>query len=290
VLLEDYVEGAVLSELHPAGTESGHVRAIFELQAVIARTYARAHRGRHRGEGFDLCATTHCQLYEPARLTRSRWAVVARAAAARTAGMILWHDGAPADAVYHADCGGYTSAAADVWGGAGFPYLRARRDEGNAKAAHQRWDYAVDAGTLRRALDSDPRTRIGRPIKAVVVTGRDRSGRAQRIVLRGPPNVTVTGADFRAVLSAAFGPRSLRSTRFEVTMANGQFRFSGSGFGHGVGLCQAGARARVAAGDSPQAVLQHYYPGTVLGQDGRAVLPSRRVRDSPRRSLLPRVD
>jgi stage II sporulation protein D len=279
VRLEEYVAGAVLSELHPAATDSEHVRAMFDVQTIIARTYARAHRGRHAREGFDLCATSHCQLYEPARLARSRWAVVARAAAARTAGTILWHDGAPADAVYHADCGGHTSAAADVWGGAGFPYLRARRDGGSAKAAHQGWQYAVDAATLQRALDSDPRTRLGRPPTAIVVVRRDRSGRAQRVVLHGPRNVTVAGAELREVLSAAFGPRSLRSTRFEVTMADGQFRFSGSGFGHGVGLCQAGARARVAAGDSPETVLQHYYPGTVLAREGDAMRSRRRAGD-----------
>ncbi len=42
------------------------------------------------------------------------------------------------------------------------------------------------------------------------------------------------------------------------------FVFEGRGFGHGVGLCQAGALARVRAGAKPAAILQHYFPGTRL--------------------------
>jgi hypothetical protein len=38
--------------------------------------------------------------------------------------------------------------------------------------------------------------------------------------------------------------------------------FEGRGFGHGVGLCQAGAFARIMAGGKPAAVLARYYPGT----------------------------
>jgi stage II sporulation protein D len=241
---------------------------MFEVQTIIARTYARAHRGRHSRDGFDLCATTHCQIYDPARLTTSRWASVARAAAARTAGTILWYAGAPADAVYHADCGGHTSAAADVWGSTRFPYLRAQRDDGIGDGAHEGWRYAVEADLLQRVLDRQAGMRVGRRLTAIVVATRDRSGRAQRVILRGAREVSVTGAELRQVLSAAFGPKSLRSTRFDVTSAQGRFLFSGTGFGHGVGLCQAGARARLAAGNSPRAVLQRYYPGTALALGG----------------------
>jgi stage II sporulation protein D len=267
VPIEDYVAAAALSEFAPAAGDPATIEAMFEVQAVIARTYARSHRGRHGSEGFDLCSTTHCQIYEPERLAISRWTPAVRDAVARTAGKMLSYNGAPADAVYHADCGGWTSAAADVWGGAGLPYLRAQRDDGEAKNAHAGWQYAVDADVLRRALDADPRTRVGGRLGSIAVLTRDASGRAQRVLLRGDTHVadvSVRGADLREVLTGAFGVRSIRSTRFDVVPSGRQFVFSGSGFGHGVGLCQAGALARLAAGDAPRAVLQHYYPGTVL--------------------------
>ncbi len=275
VPLEDYVSATAISEIHPPAGDPETVAEMFEVQTIIARTYAQAHRGRHAREGFDLCSTTHCQIYEPGRLATSRWRSAVRGASARTAGIILWYDGAAADAVYHADCGGRTSAAADVWGGAGFPYLRAVLDGGKAQDAHTAWRYVVDADTLRRALDADPRTRVDGRLTSIAVLTRDGLGRAQRVVLRGARELPVAGADLRAVATAAFGARSIRSTRFEVRLDGAQFLFSGTGFGHGVGLCQAGAIARLAAGESPRRVLQRYYPGTVLVGAARAALLSR---------------
>jgi hypothetical protein len=42
--------------------------------------------------------------------------------------------------------------------------------------------------------------------------------------------------------------------------------FSGRGYGHGVGLCQAGALARLRAGATPADVMRYYYPGVVVGR------------------------
>ncbi|HET6698439.1 MAG TPA: SpoIID/LytB domain-containing protein [Nocardioidaceae bacterium] len=44
------------------------------------------------------------------------------------------------------------------------------------------------------------------------------------------------------------------------------FTFRGSGWGHGVGLSQYGARAMAEAGRSTKQILQHYYSGTRLGR------------------------
>jgi stage II sporulation protein D len=278
VPLEDYVAAAALSELTPAAGAPAAVEAMFEVQAIIARTYAAAHAGRHAAEGFDLCSTTHCQLFEPGRLAVSRLAPQVRQAVSRTAGVILAYHGMPADAVYHADCGGQTSAASDVWDGPGKPYLVSRRDNGAARDAHKAWEYAVDARALERALAADPRTRVARRVRSIDVLARDSAGRAERVLVHGASDVELRGTDLRALLAAAFGPRSIRSTMFGIEHENGSFIFSGRGFGHGVGLCQAGALARVAAGEAPARVLQYYYPGTTLSSlDG---LGTRRFSES----------
>jgi len=72
VALEDYVAATALSEVHPDVADTAVAERMYEVQAVIARTYAITNRGRHAKDGFDLCSTTHCQLYEPARRTTSR--------------------------------------------------------------------------------------------------------------------------------------------------------------------------------------------------------------------------
>ena len=78
-----------LSEVTPVGADPAAVARIFEVQTVLARTYAVAHLGRHQKDGFDLCDTTHCQLYQPARIKTSRFAEAARHAVERTRGVVL---------------------------------------------------------------------------------------------------------------------------------------------------------------------------------------------------------
>jgi len=183
VPLDAYAAAAALSEFAPAAGTPSAVEAMYEVQTIVARTYAAAHRARHAREGFDLCSSTHCQLYDPGRLFTSRWADAARLAAERTAGLVVLYDGLPADAVFHADCGGSTTAAADVWGGAGRPYLPARADDGAASGAHASWQYAVDADALGRMLDASPQSRLGGSLTAVTVDARDASGRVARLRL-----------------------------------------------------------------------------------------------------------
>ena len=67
---------------------------------------------------------------------------------------------------------------------------------------------------------------------------------------------------FRDVVTRRLGARTLRSTLFSIRKTRDGFTFSGKGFGHGVGLCQAGALARLKAGESPEDVLAYYFPGT----------------------------
>ena len=264
VPLEEYVAATALSEVHLQPGEDALARPVFEMQAVIARTYALSNRGRHAKDGFDLCSTTHCQLYEPARLRTSRWAPAATEAAAGTAGEILWFANAPATALFHADCGGHTSDAAAVWGGASPVYLAGARDGGPAETAHAEWTFETTTAALRRALDGDPRTDIGARLDRIDIAGRDAAGRAELVTLRGTRTFVVRGEVFRDAVTHALGAHSLRSTLFTVKKTRDGYAFSGKGYGHGVGLCQAGAIARLRAGASAHEVLEHYFPGTTL--------------------------
>ena len=70
------------------------------------------------------------------------------------------------------------------------------------------------------------------------------------------------GETFRTVLSRALGPRAVRSTRLEIELVGDDYVVSGTGFGHGVGVCQIGALARARAGHEPDDILTYYYPDT----------------------------
>lgn len=263
VTLEDYVRAAIISEYAPPDGDPRLVQQMLEVQAVIARTYAVANLRRHGGQGYDLCSSTHCQLYEPSRLKTSRWAGLAAAAVKRTAGQLLWYRGTAVNTLFHADCGGHTSTSSAAWGGTSQPYLVAASDDGPAKSAHAAWGYRIPLSDLSKALNADTRTSVG-TLRAITIRSRDRSGRAATITLQGQRERSVRGEDFRTVLARHFGARGLKSTLFDVRRDGDAMVFEGRGFGHGVGLCQAGALARLRSGASVAAVLKRYYPGTSL--------------------------
>jgi len=271
VPFEDYVLASVLSEVTPLNETPATVARIYEVQAVIARTYAAAHLGRHAAEGFDVCDSTHCQLYEPARVQSSRFAPDARAAVERTAGVLLVFEHRPAEALFHADCGGFTAAAETVWGGAAVPYLIAAPDDAPS-LVHRAWRVTMTPARLRAALNANPRSRVGNRFDGFRVTARDTGGRIETVVAGGELSPTLRGEELRSILNQTLGQPGIQSTRFAISREAAGFVFDGSGFGHGVGLCQRGATARARDGEPLQDILAHYFPGTTL-QRGRAFFP-----------------
>jgi stage II sporulation protein D len=261
--MEEYVLGAMLAEVTPLGESAPVVARVYDVQSVIARTYAVSHLGRHRAEGFDVCDTTHCQRFDPARAGTSRFAPAARESVARTRGRILMYGGFAAEALYHADCGGSTAAADTVWGGRAVPYLQAVTDD-LPGGTHRPWRVSATTDEMRAALNADARTAVGRELRAIEVVSRDDSGRAAGLGVRGERSYTVRGDVLRAVINQALGERAVQSTRFTLARSGDRYVFEGTGFGHGVGLCQRGAIARARRGDSLEGILGTYFAGTRL--------------------------
>jgi stage II sporulation protein D len=261
--LEDYVLATVLAELSPGGESPEVAARLYEVQAIVARSYAAANRSRHRADGYDLCDTTHCQIYDPRRVRTSRFAAIAADAVRRTRGVVLTYGDRLAEGLFHADCGGSTSNASAIWGGPPVPYLIARRDD-LPSGTHRHWTFTADASRLRDAFNRDARTEIGRRLTSLVVTAHDLGGRTPRITITGDQTRVVHGETLRTVINRGFGADSLLSTRFEIRRQGSNWIFEGAGFGHGVGMCQAGARARARMGQDVEEILGAYFTGAVL--------------------------
>ena len=262
ILLEDYVRGSVPAEMPLGGQDAAVAERLARLQAILARTYALANRGRHAQEGFDLCSTTHCQVYRPPEQQSAAVARLVDAAVEQTRGLIITDGHVPIQALFHADCAGHTSSATAIWGGPAPPYLSGVRDSLCVTTARDDWHLDLDRDHLRRILNTAPDTAVGRRLDRVEVVARDPAGRATRVAAAGEFYRVVRGERLRSAISGQLGPRAFRSARFSVEYQAGQFLFSGQGFGHGVGLCQTGAIVRARRGDSVRAILAHYYPGT----------------------------
>jgi stage II sporulation protein D len=115
--LEAYLRGVVPAELGPKAFPA--LEAL-KAQAVAARTYAAAHLGDHAAEGWDLCDTMSCQVYEGTGVEHP----LSDRAVAETAGQVLAFRGKPAQTFYHSTCGGHTEDAVWQFPQADAPYLK----------------------------------------------------------------------------------------------------------------------------------------------------------------------
>lgn len=264
--LDDYVEGAVAAEAWVrSGSEPAYAEKVFELQALVARTYALANLGRHKHEGFDLCATTHCQIYRPVPATHP-WREVIQQAATRTHAEVILYGGAPIQALFHANCGGATSAAHDIWGGAERPYLTSVPDPICARDPASAWRVSLPHDDLVRALDRDPRTAVGGRLDSIDILDTAPAGRVLLVALTGIRSPVVRGEELRAIIMRTFGARSVQGPRYRIRRDGQSFVFTGTGMGHGAGLCQFGAAARLRGGASPEEVVRYYFPGSTVGR------------------------
>lgn len=121
--LEQYLRGVVPMELSPGSFPE--IEAL-KAQAVAARSYALAHLGQHRDEGFDIVDDTRAQVYGGLSAERE----MTNRAIEETQGIAaVFRSGdgklTPIEALYTANCGGRTENNDEVFGGKPVPYLRA---------------------------------------------------------------------------------------------------------------------------------------------------------------------
>lgn len=239
--IEQYVARVLAGEGEPNAPE-GATQAL----AIAIRTYATFNAGRHRADGYDLCDSTHCQVPRAANAATRR-------AAMATAGRVLVYDGAPAEIFYSASCGGRTESAEQVWPKANLPYLRSVEDD--VHEDDPPWTLDVSLRAAQQALAREGFS--GSQLRNVEVDARSPSGRVTRLKLTGLRPDTISGEQFRTLM----GARQFRSTAFDVDRDGAGLRFTGTGYGHGVGMCVIGAGRRARRGESATAILAKYYPG-----------------------------
>ena len=108
---------------------------------------------------------------------------------------------------------------------------------------------------------SPPSARTSGPVDGLEVDSRTESGRVARIVARDRSRRVVLGGDQLRALVESLG---LRSRLFDIRSTPQGFAFVGSGYGHGVGMSQWGARELARRGASYQRILARFYPGARL--------------------------
>ena len=247
--LEDYLLSAVPSEI-----PSKWKKEALKAQAVAARSYSLGYLGRRIEKGYDLESTVEDQVYlgiisEKKSTTQ---------AVKETKGIILVDKhNKPIIALYHSSGGGYTDSVENLWDKKPreniSDYIKPRPDYDN-NSPHFKWLRNYNISELNNLLAS---LNLGE-IKNITPLSRSPANRIMWIKLTGTKGETqIRGEEFRKFLK-------LPSSKFNLTMENNIIKFSGSGYGHGLGMSQWGAKALAEHGFTYDKILAHYYSGVRL--------------------------
>jgi len=248
--VEDYIKGVLPKEV-------GHNWSIEALkaQAVISRTYAVANLHKHSAQGFDICSTTHCQVYSGADTETAS----CNRAILETQCEVLTYEGKFAQAVFHANCGGHTENPKYIWNWKYTPfYLKGVKCDYCAAAPHTNWESVLDESFIRKKILGGD---IGK-IKSIKIKGTTAAGAAKELkIVHSKGKLTLNAYQFRLAVDAW----QIKSHAFDfIKMDGDKFYFRGKGWGHKVGLCQWGAKEMAEKGKTYIQILQYFYPGTII--------------------------
>ncbi|MGE5678837.1 MAG: SpoIID/LytB domain-containing protein [Pseudomonadota bacterium] len=139
---DEYLYSVVPSEM-PCAWPMEALKA----QAVAARNYAMATRGKHNAYGFDLCSGEHCQAYKGIEQENAN----TTAAVAATKGKIITYNGELITAFFHSTSGGHTEDSENIWG-TRTDYIRGVDDKYSYGSPYDNWTLEMDRATLKDKL------------------------------------------------------------------------------------------------------------------------------------------
>lgn len=231
-----------------------------KAQAIAARSYAMAVMRERRHSSYDVATTTRDQVYT----AKIRIPTPIQAAVLDTQGQVLRYKGRTLRSYYHSCCGGEGEAFDAVWQDLApgktkpdFPPAVAH-DPYCRKSPNRKWELKLSEAEFVQSL----RTRSPKLASAAqVIPQMAPNGRVTRVTLAeaGAPT-QISGNQFRKAL----GYEAVKSTWFKIQRRGHTVTLTGRGYGHGVGLCQWGAKGMAEKGKTADAILQFYYPGTSI--------------------------
>jgi stage II sporulation protein D len=264
--LEDYLRGVLPSEM-PASWPLEALKA----QAVAARTFAlfRKSQKSNSFSNYDVESDVMDQVFRNPLADDARSVRIANVERAlrETRSLVLLDPRHEAfQAYFHADCGGRTEEARAVWGGG--EVLGTAVDGACPLNPKAKWVATYSAAELERKLQKLSRGRDAGASRLtdIAILARTKSGRIDSLKLSFSDGrvATLSGHAFRM----AVGFDQVKSTQFTVKRNGQAFELAGVGYGHGVGLCQWGAKQMARVGKTYQEILSHYYPKAKLERAG----------------------
>jgi stage II sporulation protein D len=253
--LEEYLYSVVPHEMTASWPS-----AALQAQAVCARTYVLQRSNPQRD--YDVVPSELDQVYGGSAAESP----AGRAAVDATAGSVLRFGDGFAQVMYSSCCGGHTESSNDAWGGTPLPYLDGVRCTTCTQSPYYQWSRDLALSDLAQIFA--PELSALGTLQSVFLGPRDPSGRVRNVELQGERgSAFIKGSAFRLRVGPRVVPSLLIAKIDPKAQAPQHIAIEGNGLGHGVGLCQWGARGLALEGARVSDILRFYLPGTNIEHD-----------------------
>ena len=243
--MNEYLYGVLPSEIMP-----GWPIEALKAQAVAARTYAYYHIMKNNSTYYDLDASTNFQVYRGMVSETD----TTNKAVDSTSGIIMVYNSIPILAYFHSTCGGRTADDRFVWKGEDLPYLTSVNCSYCKNSPVYSWQVNISLDEIYEALLKKYKT-VGQ-IRAITL-GREDNRVSNIKIEHANGIIRMTGNDFRMMFEA----KKIKSLYFEAKQTRNGLILNGHGWGHGVGMCQWGAKEMAGQGKNFYDILRFYYRG-----------------------------
>lgn len=242
VPIEEYIRGVVAVEVSPEWDMEA-----LKAQAVISRTYALYQKSMNGNSLYHLASSVLHQVYK-GKKTDERVA----SAVSATAGEVLTYEGNIIESFYHSTSCGRTESPEEVFSKQ-YPYLKSL--EANCELSpYALWERIISVDEIEKAT--------GIPdIREIAIASYTTANRVKQLKLTTDAGDTLIAA---TDLRKSLGWSRLPSTDFTLRRTDNEFIFLGSGYGHGVGLCQWCMLKMAREGAKYSDILSFFYPGTSI--------------------------
>lgn len=259
--MDEYLVGVLFGEMPTLW----NIEAL-KAQAVTSRTYAYWKMKVNQNKHYDVHASVADQVYSTGYRLTTRTSeknlFKIKNIVMKTKNEFLLKEGGITKAYFHADCGGHTTLADQVWGenasSSNIVSSDIYCDQRNSNYWNLNSTLSDIERTIKNKLEIPSNWKLF-SIKPVVQNKKSRVNFIDLIFQEGQLK-RISGDQLRSIL----GYGQLKSTNFKLQIFQDNVFFIGKGHGHGVGLCQWGAKAMADQGFDYQQILKHYFPDSVL--------------------------
>lgn len=252
--IEDYLEGVL-----PAEMPASWPREAMLAQAIASRSYMLSLMKQRKSRHYDLDAgivDQAFQVFSENEIDVKRIRQIVRESKNK---ILVDGKGKVLRSFYHADCGGQTEEARYVWGDS--PLRGTVKDSSCPLSPWSSWQVNIPKATLKEKLVAHLNLSPDDRLNTVIISSRTPSGRVRTVdAVFKSGTYKLTAQNLREVA----GFNIVKSTQFDSRWYGDQWQLNGRGYGHGVGLCQWGAKHLAQEGSTHAQILEHYYPNARL--------------------------